>query len=126
MERKNKKKEIVNKIRVEDEEGLTVSYDIDEFKEKFPHLVSEITGKTKFVKIESVEKTDVDEPEEIIELKKIPKDKAIELIKSYVEKHPACRTSDIIYDLELDPDLVLDCLNELEKEKKIRGKEIDT
>ncbi|MHA2036463.1 MAG: DUF2095 family protein [Promethearchaeota archaeon] len=55
MERKNKKKEAPNEIRVEDKEGLTVSYNRDEFKEKFPHLVTEIRGKKKFVKIESIE-----------------------------------------------------------------------
>ena len=55
MERKNKNKETLNKIRVEDKQGLTVSYDKDDLMENFPHLVNEITGKRKFVKIESME-----------------------------------------------------------------------
>ena len=55
MERKNKNKEIPNKIKVEDEEGLTVSYDKDELKEKFPHLITEIAGNKKSVKIDSIE-----------------------------------------------------------------------
>ncbi|MHA1990702.1 MAG: DUF2095 family protein [Candidatus Hodarchaeales archaeon] len=57
MERKNKNKEIPNKTKVENKEGLTVSYDKDELKENFPHLINEITGKKKFVKIDSIEKS---------------------------------------------------------------------
>lgn len=59
-----------------------------------------------------------------IELRKIPKNEAIELIKAYIVKHLGCRTSDIIYDLTLDPDLVMECLNELEEKKKVVGKKI--
>jgi len=55
MERKNKNKEMLNKIKVENKEGLTVSYDKDELKEKFPHLATEIVGKKKSVKIDSIE-----------------------------------------------------------------------
>ena len=55
MERKNKSKETLNKIKVENEEGLTVSYDKDELKGKFPHLITEIAGKKKSVKIDSIE-----------------------------------------------------------------------
>jgi len=55
MEKKIKKKETFNKIKVENNEGLTVSYDKDELNEKFPHLITEITGKKKSVKIDSIE-----------------------------------------------------------------------
>ncbi len=55
MERKNKSKETLSKIKVENQEGLSVSYDRDELKEKFPHLVTEIAGKKKIVKIDSIE-----------------------------------------------------------------------
>ena len=55
MERKNKIKEKLNKIKVDNKEGLTVSYDKDELKEKFPHLATEIEGKKKSVKIDSIE-----------------------------------------------------------------------
>ncbi len=57
MERKNKNKEILNKIKVENKEGLIVSYDKDELKEKFPHLITEIVGKKKSLKIDSIEYT---------------------------------------------------------------------
>ena len=59
MERKNKKKDIHNKINVENKEGLTVSYDKDVLKEKFPHLITEITEKKKSVKIDSIENNNV-------------------------------------------------------------------
>jgi len=67
MERKNKKKEIPNKIKVENKEGLTVSYDKDELKERFPHLITEIAGKKKFVKIDSIENTN-DLKQSIVEM----------------------------------------------------------
>ena len=47
MENKIKNKETLNKIKVENNEGLTVSYDKDELNEKFPHLITEIAGKKK-------------------------------------------------------------------------------
>jgi len=56
MEKKIKKKETLNKIKVENNEGLTVSYDKDELNEKFPHLITEIAGKNKSIKIDSIEK----------------------------------------------------------------------
>jgi len=59
MERKNKNKDIPNKINVENKEGLTVSYDKDVLNEKFPHLITEITEKKKSVKIDSIENNDV-------------------------------------------------------------------
>ncbi|MFW9895152.1 MAG: DUF2095 family protein [Candidatus Thorarchaeota archaeon] len=55
MERKNDKKEKDRKIKVENEDGLTLSYDKGELKEKFPHLTAEITKKEKFIKINSIE-----------------------------------------------------------------------
>jgi hypothetical protein len=58
---------------------------------------------------------------EVIELKKIPKKKAIILVKSYIDKHQGCRTSDIIYDLALDPTLVMDVLQVLKNMKKVKG-----
>lgn len=59
--------------------------------------------------------------EEVLELKKIPHKEAVALIKKYIDEHQGCRTSDIIYNLGLDPDLVLAVLEELEEKKKIRG-----
>ena len=67
MERKNKIKEKLNKIKVENKEGLTVSYDKDELKEKFPHLATEIAGKKKSVKIDSIE-NDTDLKQSKVEL----------------------------------------------------------
>jgi len=57
--------------------------------------------------------------EEMIELRQIPKEQAKELIYEYIKKNPGCWTSDIIIDLQLDPDLVLKVLEELKNEGKI-------
>lgn len=63
---------------------------------------------------------------ELLELKKIPEKEAVGLIRSYVDNHPGCLTSDIIFDLKLDPDLVLKVLRRLEKEKTVRGKSVES
>ncbi len=55
MERKNKNKDFLNNPKVENKEGLTVSYDRDELKEKFPHLVTEMLGKKPPIKIDLIE-----------------------------------------------------------------------
>jgi len=62
--------------------------------------------------------------EEIV-LKKIPFDQAKKLIYLYVRNHPGCLTSDIIADLELDPDLVLEVLSYLKHEGVIEGKPVE-
>ena len=61
----------------------------------------------------------------VVDLKVVPRERAIVMIKDYINHHKGCRTSDIIYDLELDPDLVLSVLKELEKKKEIRGEETE-
>lgn len=58
---------------------------------------------------------------QVVELKKISKSKALSQIKAYIDKHQGCRTSDIIYDLALNPDLVLKVLKELKEKSKIRS-----
>ena len=64
--------------------------------------------------------------EEALELKKIPRKEAATLITKYIDGHQGCQTSDIIFDLHLDPDLVLKVLRKLEKEKKVRGEKIES
>lgn len=61
--------------------------------------------------------------EEILKLKKIPHKDAVALIQKHIDEHQGCRTSDIIYDLALDPDLVLTVLKELKEKGKIRSEE---
>lgn len=58
-------------------------------------------------------------------LRKVPLKKAINWIKVYIDEHQGCRTSDIIYDLALDPDLVLAALKKLERNKAVRGDVIE-
>lgn len=60
----------------------------------------------------------------VVELKKIQKKKALELIRAYIDEHQGCRTSDIIYDLGLEPDLVLLVLKELKEKGSIRSEDI--
>lgn len=54
---KNNKLKKDKKPEIKEENGLTITYDKQELSEKFPHLIDEITGKKKTVKIESVEGT---------------------------------------------------------------------
>ena len=57
--KKDKKKEIAKKPIIREENGLTITYYKNEFNENFPHLITEITGKKKSVKIDSIE-TNID------------------------------------------------------------------
>lgn len=62
----------------------------------------------------------------IVTLEKIPMEEAIKRIEEYIDLHQGCLTSDIIYDLALDPDLVIQALKKLEKDKSVRGENIDS
>ncbi len=55
MEKDNKNGEIPKKIKVEDEEGLTVSYDKEELDDRFPHLIKELSEKTKSLRINAID-----------------------------------------------------------------------
>lgn len=81
----------------------------------------EIRGK-EFLGDDAMQVTESDT--ETIELVTIPKDEAKTRILSYINSHAGCRTGDIIYDLGLNPDLVIESLKELELAKRIAGKEI--
>ena len=63
------------------------------------------------------------EEENVIELRMIDPAEARKLILDYIEVNNRCLTSDIIFDLALDPELVLQVLSELEKEGKVTGSE---
>ena len=59
------------------------------------------------------------------EFRVIPDEQATVQIEEYITKHEGARTSDIICDLGLDPDLVLRILCILQEEKRVRGKDIE-
>jgi len=61
----------------------------------------------------------------VIELREIPLKKVKEEIYRYIKEHPGCRTSDIIINLELDPDLVLKALSELRHEDRVEARDIE-
>jgi len=61
----------------------------------------------------------------IIELRKIPLEDAIEKIYEYIKNNEGCSTSDIIFDLQLDPILVVKALSELEKRNLIEGRDVE-
>lgn len=93
--------------------------------------LEEVVQKILAEKLEKVVRKCLEEKEkhietEVVELKKIPEKEAVELIKSYIDNHAGCLTSDIIFDLKLAPDLVLKVLGKLEKEKKVRGKSVES
>jgi hypothetical protein len=60
-----------------------------------------------------------------VEPKKVTNKKAAQLIKNYVSKNPGCKTSDIIFDLKLNPDVALPILKKLRKEGALRSEKID-
>jgi len=53
MEKEDKNKKSNKKIKIEDKEGLIVSYDRKELDENFPHLIKELFEKKKSIKIDS-------------------------------------------------------------------------
>ena len=55
MEKDNKNGELNKKIKIEDEEGLTVSYDKEELDDRFPHLIKELSEKTKSLRINAID-----------------------------------------------------------------------
>lgn len=62
-----------------------------------------------------------------IELKAdISPDEAKKLVFDFIKKHPKARTSEIIFELCLDPDVVVDALNTLVAEDKVEGKNVET
>lgn len=96
----------------------------DKLEELLRRLVDEELDKRIVKKLEEKEKNV--EPETTIELKEIPEEEATRLVQDYVDKHPECLTSEIIFGLQLDPDLVLRILNKLEIDKRIRGEKIES
>ena len=54
MEENNKKKDDFKKVNIEEKDGLNLSYDKNELKETFPHLVNEISRNQKSFKIDSI------------------------------------------------------------------------
>ena len=66
----------------------------------------------------------VEEPD-VIELKVLPDEEAKELILQYITEHPGARTSDIVYNLAIDMDLVYKILNELKDSKLIEARDVE-
>lgn len=62
----------------------------------------------------------------VIELRKVSLEEAKRLIYTYIKKHPGSRTSELIIELALDPDIVVEVLSQLKSEQRIEGKDIGT
>jgi len=58
------------------------------------------------------------------EFKKVSKNKAEKIVKEYVSNNPGCKTSDIIFDLKLHPDVVLPSLRKLREGGTLRSEKI--
>lgn len=59
-----------------------------------------------------------------VRLRSLPYDEAIQLIQKYIDENPGCHTSDIILNLEIDPDLVLEIIRNLQQSGEIRSEKI--
>jgi hypothetical protein len=68
----------------------------------------------------------LDEEAPTIELRQVPIEEAKHLIHKYIKEHPGARTTDLILDLALDPEIVIEALSQLRCEGKVEGKDIDT
>ena|SRR3989337_719977 len=80
--------------------------------------------KSELDKMKSASGEDYSDSKMQLELKKVPKKKAAQLIKEYVAKNPGCKTSDIIFDLKLHPDIVLPILRKFREEGALRSEKI--
>lgn len=60
-----------------------------------------------------------------IQLVKPEKEDAKKMIQGFIEENPGCLTSDIIFNLKLDVDLVMENLKELKNEELVEGKDIE-
>jgi hypothetical protein len=65
-----------------------------------------------------------DDDTPIVELRKIPIEEARRIIHQYVKEHPGARTSDLIIELALEPDVVIQALSQLRREGKIERKDV--
>ncbi len=59
---------------------------------------------------------------EVIELREMPIAEVKPLIIDFVKQNPGCWTSDIVNGIEVEPEIVIQALNELKKEGKINPK----
>ena len=102
-------------------ERLVRKNEVEKVESYFPDRIEDFEKELKELKSKSEAKS---EDQEII-LKTIPRDEALKLIKKYIDKNPGCRTSDIIINLEIDPDLVLDVIRTLRQRGEIRSEKIE-
>ena len=65
-----------------------------------------------------------DESTPVVELKTVPIGEAKQTIHQYLKEHPGSRTSDLIIELALEPDIVIEALSQLRKEGKVEGKNV--
>jgi hypothetical protein len=83
--------------------------------------MSEIVRERRIQEIEAREALEGTE----VKFRIIPESEAKGVIEGYVRAHPGCITSEIIENLKLDPALVVEALNFLEDEGKVKGEEVE-
>lgn len=97
------------------------SEELHDLKHVFNRRLVEIYDEMNRLRKRVAQLEDVHLSEEIVPLEVIPENEAKTRIKEYIDAHPGALTSEIIVELGLDPDLVLQSLNTLQKEKKIQS-----
>ncbi len=55
MKKNNKNRKDLKKVKIEDSNGLKISYNTDELSDQFPHLLEEISKGKKSIKIDSID-----------------------------------------------------------------------
>jgi len=97
----------------------------------FPTAVREGCTQEKAVRdlvlaIQSLMETEEEKEIYLKDETEVPRWLAKKAIANFIKENPRCTTSDIIYELELDPLYVTDLLRELTKEEVVFSKEIES
>lgn len=78
-----------------------------------PDFTQKLTGTVK-----------LDEDTPVVQLRKVPIEEAKRMIHEYLKLHQGSRTSDLIIELALEPDIVIEALSQLRCENKVEGRDI--
>lgn len=81
--------------------------------------------KTELDKLKSAREDSAQSTEFEEAFRKVSKDRAEKMISDYISRHPGCKTSEIIFDLKLHPDVVLPILRKLQEAGEVRSEKIE-
>lgn len=133
MNPRKEPKQIQKSIRVEDSTVRTFQITpeiMEDLRASLIHTIKTDSQLKKDLIFELLGKNEVLIPkqttnDEEVFLKEVNKDEAKKQIQEFVQSNPGCRTSDIIFALKLDIDLVMETLKELKNEELVEGRDVE-